>query len=187
MQIVIGGMVVDSAGSAWVENCDGATEVQMIYQLSFPSNLFPSNLFPSLPLPMSSAALLGFVLVAGLLGGQLFRRVLRIPVTGFIITGLLLGPSGFDLLIPDILDNMRIFVDVSVGLILFEVGRRVDLHWLRRERWLLATGTAESMLSFLLMYVTLIWFGLTPLLAALGSSIGVCTSPAVLLLVSRDL
>jgi Kef-type K+ transport system membrane component KefB len=152
----------------------------MIYRLS-------PNLFPSLPLPMSSAALLGFVLVVGLLGGQLFRRVLKVPVTGFILTGVLLGPSGFDLLVPDILDSMRIFVDVSVGLILFETGRRVDFGWLRRERWLLSTGIAESMLSFLAMYFTLMWFGLNPLVAATGSAIGVCSSPAVLLLVSRDL
>ena len=152
----------------------------MITQLS-------PNLFPSFPLPLSSAALLGFVLVVGLLGGQLFRRVLKVPVTGFIVIGILLGPSGFDLLIPDILDSMRIFVDVSVGLILFEVGRRVDIRWLRRERWLLSTGIAESMLSFVLMYFTLTWFGLNPLVAATGSAIGVCTSPAVLLLISRDL
>jgi Kef-type K+ transport system membrane component KefB len=145
------------------------------------------HLFPSFPLPMSSAALLGAVLVIGLLGGQLFRRVLKVPVTGFIVTGILLGPSGLDLIIPDILDSMRIFVDVSVGLILFEVGRRVDMRWLRRERWLLSTGIAESMFSFLAMYFALLWFGLTPLVAATGSAIGVCTSPAVLLHVSRDL
>ena len=148
---------------------------------------FPTHLFPSLPLPMSSAALLGFVLVIGLIGGQLFRRVLKVPIIGFIMTGVLLGQSGFNLIIPEILDSMRIFVDVSVGLILFEAGRRVDLHCLLRERWLLSTGIAESMLSFLLMFLTLQWFGLNPLLAAMGSAIGVCTSPAVLLHVSRDL
>jgi Kef-type K+ transport system membrane component KefB len=104
---------------------------------------------------MSSPALLGFVLVVELLGGQLSRRVLKVPITGFILTGMLLGPSGFDLLIPDILDSMRIFVDVSVGLILFEAGRRVDFGWLRRKRRLLSTGIAESMLSFLVMYFTL--------------------------------
>jgi Kef-type K+ transport system membrane component KefB len=98
-----------------------------------------------------------------------------------------LGPSGLDLIIPEILDHMRGFVDVSVGLILFEAGRRVDLRWLRRERWLLSTGVAESLLSFGVMYYALTWFGLNPLLAATGSAIGVCTSPAVLLLVSRDL
>jgi len=148
---------------------------------------FPTNLFPSFPLPMSSAALLGFVLVIGLIGGQLFRRVLKVPIIGLIVTGVLLGPSGFNLIIPEILDSMRSFVDVSVGLILFEVGRRVDLHWLRRERWLLCTGVTESLFSFLLLYFTLGWFGLNPILAAIGASIGVCTSPAVLLLVSRDL
>jgi len=147
----------------------------------------PSDLFPSIPFPVSGTALLGFVLIVGLLGGELFRRVLRVPITGFIVLGALLGPSGFNLLIPDFLDKMRIFVDVSIGIILFEVGRHVDFRWLRRERWLLCTGTAESMLSFVLIYFTLTWFGLNPLLAATGASIGVCTSPAVLLMVSREL
>lgn len=148
---------------------------------------FSSNLFPSFPFPVSGATLVGALLVAGLLGGQLFLRVLKLPITGLVVTGILLGPGGFNILIPEILDNMRMFVDVSVGLILFEVGRRVDVRWLRRERWLLVTGNAESMLSFLAMYFTLTWFGLTPLVAAIGASIGVCTSPAVLLMVSGEL
>ncbi|HWI41695.1 MAG TPA: cation:proton antiporter, partial [Verrucomicrobiae bacterium] len=68
-----------------------------------------------------------------------------------------------------------------------EAGRHVDLRWLRRERWLLATANAESLLSFLAMYFTLTWYGLTPLVSAVGASVGVCTSPAVLLMVSREL
>jgi Kef-type K+ transport system membrane component KefB len=148
---------------------------------------FATNLFPSLPLPMSGSVLFGVVLVAGLLGGHLFRRFLKVPITGFVVTGVLLGPIGLGLLTPALLGKMRIVVDICAGFILFELGRHVDVHWLRRERWLLATGGAESTLSFLFIYFTLTWFGIEPLHAAIGAAIGVCTSPAVLLMVSRDL
>jgi Kef-type K+ transport system membrane component KefB len=81
----------------------------------------------------------------------------------------------------------KIFFDVGLGLILFELGRRLDISWLKRDRWLLVMAIAESMLSFGCMFGALLWFDIRPLYAAVAAAIGVSSSPAIVMLVAQEL
>ena len=47
----------------------------------------------------------------------------------------------------DTLATLRIFSDIAVGLLLFELGQRVDLGWLRRNPWLFVTSVLEALLQ----------------------------------------
>jgi len=123
-----------------------------------------------------------------LIGGELVKRVLRVPrIVGYILTGLALGTSGVGVLDAGLVKDAWIFVDIALGLILFELGRRLHFAWLRNDRWLLATGLLESALSFGFVYFTLIYFDVKPIYAAVAAAIGVSTSPAVVLLVAQEL
>ena len=147
-----------------------------------------SSFLPHLPLPASPLALFGLLLIAGVVGGELMRRVLRVPrIVGYVVIGMLLGASGLRLLDEKLLQETSIFVDVALGLILYELGLRLDFPWLKRDRWLLATGVAESALSFGFMYYALAYFGVGSLHAAVAAAIGVATSPAVVILVAQEL
>lgn len=149
------------------------------------SNIIP---FISLPLQPGLLALFGLLLLAGLVGGELVRRVLRLPrITGYVLIGMLLGASGFGLLDARLIAESWIFVDIALGLVLFELGRRLDIRWLARDRWLLVTGVLESALSFGFIYFALIFFDIRPLYAAVAAAIGVSTSPAVVMLVAQEL
>jgi Kef-type K+ transport system membrane component KefB len=54
-----------------------------------------SSFLPHLPLPASPLALFGLLLIAGMAGGELVRRVLRAPrIVGYVLTGMLLGAGG---------------------------------------------------------------------------------------------
>ncbi len=146
------------------------------------------SFLPTLPLPVSSFVLFGVLLLAGLLGGHLAGRTGFLPqITGYIAVGLVLGPSGLNLLGPELLGDAQIFVDISLGLILFELGRRLDLKWLRHDLWFVLAAVAESAFSFGLIYYALRHFGIEPLQASMAAAIGVATSPAVVLLVARDM
>ena len=93
---------------------------------------------PQFPLPANPLALFGVLLLAGALAGELTRRVLNLPrITGYVLIGLTLGASGLDVLDSRMLGYARIFFDVGLGLVLFELGRRLDFTWLKRDRWLL--------------------------------------------------
>lgn len=146
------------------------------------------NFLPELPLSGNLFFLSSVLLLAGSVGGALVHRFLSLPsITGFIAAGVLLGPAGLNAGELWVLDDVRALINLSISLILFELGRRLDLGWLRHDRGLLLMGTWESAISFLLMFGTLIHVGVEPLYGALASAVGISTSPAVVLLVVREL
>jgi Kef-type K+ transport system membrane component KefB len=146
------------------------------------------SFLPQYPFATNPLLLFGLLLLAGLIGGELVKRVLRLPrIVGYVLTGLALGASGLGVLDAGLVKEAWIFVDIALGLILFELGRRLHFTWLRNDRWLLATGLIESALSFGFVYFTLIYFDVKPIYAAVAAAIGVSTSPAVVLLVAQEL
>jgi Kef-type K+ transport system membrane component KefB len=144
--------------------------------------------FPKLPLQLSHAALFGALVVIGLAAGEVLRRYAALPrITGYVLAGAALGPQGLALISDNLLFDLRLLIDLSVGLIVFELGFRLDLKWLRLNRWLLATAIAEALLSFWAIFGALIWFDFRPVLAAMAAAIGTATSPAIVMLVVHDL
>jgi Kef-type K+ transport system membrane component KefB len=146
------------------------------------------DFLPELPFALSQPVLFGALLVLGLAAGEAARRYAALPrITGYVLAGVLLGPEATDLLSADALVDARLLVDLSIGLIVFELGFRLDFGWLRRNRWLLVTALAESVFCFAALYATLSWFGFRPLLAAAAAAIGTATSPAVVMVVAHEL
>ena len=147
-----------------------------------------TSFLPQYPFPANPVMLFGLLLLAGLVGGELVRRALRLPrIVGYVLIGLALGSSGFDLLDAGHIKEAWIFVDIALGLILFELGRRIDLVWFRRDPWLAATGLAESALAFALVMGALVYFDVKPIYAAVAASIAIATSPAVMMVVAQEL
>jgi Kef-type K+ transport system membrane component KefB len=146
------------------------------------------SFLPSIPFSANPLLLFGLLLFAGLAGGELARRVLHLPrIVGYVLIGLALGNSGVGALDEGLVKEAWIFVDIALGMILFELGRRLHFAWLRNDRWLLATGLLESALSFGCVYFALSLFEVRPIYAALAAAIGVSTSPTVVLLVAQEL
>ena len=147
-----------------------------------------ADFLPAWPPAANSFALFGVLLLAGLIGGCVAATTRVLPaITGYIATGFVLGPGVLGWLTEDALAQARIFADISLGLIVFELGRRLDLEWVRHDRWLLPAGLAESVLSFAAMFALLHYFGVPALEAAVAATIGVATAPAVVLLVAAEL
>jgi hypothetical protein len=62
-------------------------------------------------------------------------------------------------------------VDLALGLVLFDLGRRMDLQWMKREWTLAATGLAESLLAFGAVFATLLWFDVRAVKAGIAAAI----------------
>ena len=147
-----------------------------------------TSFLPSYPFPTNPILLFGLLLIAGVIGGELARRALRLPrIAGYVLVGLLLGANGLNLLDAGTVRDSWIFVDIALGTVLFELGRRLHFTWLRNDRWLLATGVLESALSFACIYFVLTYFDVRPIYASVAAAIGVSTSPAVVLLVAQEI
>lgn len=138
------------------------------------------NFLPALPETLNVMTATGLILIAGILGARLVARALPVPtITGYVLTGMLIGPAGFHLIDAGVLNKLGVLVDLALGLVLFELGRRVDYRWLLREKRLLITGVVISVGTFLALFEVLTLFGVGKLIAAMVAAIGMATSPAV--------
>lgn len=143
---------------------------------------------PEFPVATSPLLVFGLLLLAGYGGGEAVRRLAGLPrVLGYVLVGLALGAGGLDVLDAGLVRESWIFVDIALGLILFELGRRLDFGWFRRDPWLAATGLLESGLSFAFVLLALVYFDVRPIFAAVAASIAIGTSPAVLMVVAQEL
>ena len=145
-----------------------------------------ASFLPSLPFELSYPLLFGVLLVSGMLGGEI-ARALRLPrMIGYAVVGFVFGPLASAMGLGPLIDEARIFVDLAMGLVLFDLGRRMDLKWMRRDWSLLATGLAESLLTFIAVFMTLEALDFRPVLCGLAAAIAMTTSPAVVLLMVHD-
>ncbi len=144
------------------------------------------SFLPELPLALSYPLLFGVLLVGGMLGGEL-ARTLKLPrMIGYSVVGFVFGPLAGAMGMEPLIDEARIFVELAMGLVLFDLGRRMDLNWMRRDWTLAVSGLAESGLAFAAVFATLVALDFNPLQAGIAAAIAMTTSPAVVLLLVHD-
>ena len=132
---------------------------------------------PNWPLEPNTLAVFGILLAAGAIGGFLAHKWPWLPI---------IGPSGLNLLTAQVLSEAHVLVDIALGLILYRLGLSLDLGVIARAPYLLVTSLLESAATFGAVYLTVMYFGLATLPAALIAAIAISSSPAVLLHVAHE-
>jgi len=149
-----------------------------------------SPLLPFLPQTVPQFSQLGWfalLLILAVALGEI-ARLIRLPrLLGYVVAGIALGPRGTGLMHWATIIDLRMFVDVALGLMLFELGHWLDLSWLRRNPWLLATSLLEAALTFGAVFGALRLAGLSAMFAVGAATIAMSTSPAVVVQLSREL
>lgn len=136
---------------------------------------------------LNPLAAFGILLTLGVIGGQIANRIARLPaMTGYVLIGLIIGPASLHVLNEDLLRAADLFVNLALGLALFESGRRVDLRWLRAERTLLLSTLAYCLLVFAALCTLLSNAGLDWQSSTAMAAIGMATSPIVILEMLRE-
>ena len=79
-----------------------------------------------------------------------------------------------------------VLADVAFGLILFEMGYRINLRWLAKNPWLAVAGLVESCGTFGVVYLIATAFGVSTINALLLASLAMSTSPASVLRVINE-
>lgn len=124
------------------------------------------QIVPWPPQPNALLASAG-VLVLGALLGQFAERTLGLPrIVGYSAIGMMVALAGFGLPEGRLPVGWRLVVDLALAVMLFELGSRVHLRWLRRNPALGLTSAAESLLSFIAIYAVLRLADLAPADAA---------------------
>lgn len=143
---------------------------------------------PSWPLPLGELFWLGtLLLLAGITGEAVDRWFKQPRLLGWVIVGLVLGPHGTGAISESVLASMNGVVQLATGILLFELGQRVDFSWLKTNPKLLGTSILESGLAFAVIFFVVEGSGESVIFAAVIAAVGASTSPAVVLTIIRDL
>ncbi|WJF90322.1 cation:proton antiporter [Paraburkholderia bonniea] len=146
------------------------------------------SFFPTWPLSPDAIFWAGLALVAAGLCGELCYRAWRLPrISGYAVIGLIAGSAGFGVIDADSAIAARLLLDVALGLLLFELGSRLDLTWIRRNPWLILSSIAEATLTFALVLPVLLFLNVPMMVALVLSAIAMATSPAMVIQLKTEL
>lgn len=136
---------------------------------------------------MDHLASLGIILLFALLVGEL-AKLIRVPeVTGYILAGVLVGPSGAGWISHEHLGTLEIFSEVALGLILFSIGSNFEFGRMRAiGSRVLRITLVESPLSAALVAGGMLLFGQPWTVAVLLGIISMETAAATTLMVIRE-
>ena len=119
--------------------------------------------------------------------GEFGHRWTGVPRISFYgLVGFALAQTQVGILPPSGSGPMLLLADVAFGLILFELGYRINLRWLRNNPWIGVTGLVEASLTFVVVYAIATALGVTSITALLLASLAMSTSPASVLRVINE-
>jgi Kef-type K+ transport system membrane component KefB len=126
------------------------------------------------------------ITVAWLVGefGQRWTGLPRISFYGLV--GFVLAAPQLGVLPRPETGTALLLADVAFGLILFELGYRINLHWLRTNPWIGITGLVEAGLTFLAVYGIANAFGAPGIDALMLAALSMATSPATVVRVINE-
>ena len=121
------------------------------------------------------------------LAGEFGHRFTGLPRISFY------GVVGFALAAPQIgvlpvsgAGPFLLLADVAFGLILFELGYRINLRWLRTNPWFGVAALVEALGTFIAVYFVAIWFETSTMTALMIAALAMSTSPATVIRVINE-
>jgi Kef-type K+ transport system membrane component KefB len=121
------------------------------------------------------------------LAGEFIHRWTALPrISVYGLVGFLCAQAFPDLFATESNSAVLVLANVAFGLILFELGYRVNLHWLRINPWVAVSGLVETFVTFGVVYLIALQFGLPSLTALLLASLAMSTSPVGVLRVVNE-
>lgn len=136
---------------------------------------------------MNELSSLGLILLFALLAGHLVK-FLRIPeVTGYVLAGVMVGPSVLGWVRHENLAALSIFSEVVLGLILFSIGTVFEFTRLRKSgAAVLRVTLTEAVLAFTLVTTAMLALGQSWQVSLLLGVIAMETAAATTLMVIRE-
>ncbi|MGH4138771.1 cation:proton antiporter [Clostridium sp.] len=124
------------------------------------------------------------MLFAGIIFGRLAKFVKLPNVTGYLIAGLLLGPSFLNFLPLNMVNGFSIISDIALGFIAFAIGSEFNLNYFKKVGMApIIIAISESFGAIILVTITLIIFGFDLKLSILLGAIAAATAPAQTIMV----
>ncbi|HEU0035938.1 MAG TPA: cation:proton antiporter [Kofleriaceae bacterium] len=144
-------------------------------------------------------AAIGFVVLASFTVGDLLNGIGLPRITGYIISGIVLGPEVIGVLSKPVVAKMGVFNTLALGLIALAAGLEIDLGAMRRVMRTMVAMTAAKVVLLLVivgggLYLTHLYILPLPveddpralLLVVIIAVLGIGTSPSITLAMVND-
>ncbi|MDI6841131.1 MAG: cation:proton antiporter [bacterium] len=128
---------------------------------------------------MTNLLAIGIVLIIGVIGARLIRKLKQPSIIGWLIVGAILGPSVLGWLSKEVLDSLGFIADITLGFVGFIIGTQITIGALRR----LGKGIIILILAECIAAFTLVFLGVWILthsisLALIFGGLACATAPA---------
>lgn len=132
-----------------------------------------------LPIELDALAVIGVLITLAYLGSKGVQRFGIPQVVGFILVGLVLGPSFLNFVPLELAHELEFITEVALGLIGFEIGSHLCLEELRRiGRTILLILFGEAVGAFLLVAIGVYLLTGSDYTALLFGALAAATAPA---------
>ncbi len=130
----------------------------------------------------------GALLLAGFVGGKFAARLKLPTISGYIVAGLLLGPSILNVVPDHIVESLAPVPHIALGLIAITIGSEFRIAKLRKTgRNILIITTVQLLATFGAVAVALRVFGAPLPMALLLGAIASATAPAATVAIATEL
>jgi Kef-type K+ transport system membrane component KefB len=128
-----------------------------------------------------------FAIVVAWLAGEFGQRWTGLPRISFYgLVGFALASQQIGVLPRPGADAIALLADVAFGLILFELGYRINLRWLRINPWIGVAGLVEALATFAAVYLIATGLHTGRLISLMLASLAMATSPATVVRVINE-
>ena len=130
---------------------------------------------------------LACILFSGLIFGKLAKRVKLPNVTGYLVAGLIIGPSVLGLIPGDIVSQMSILSDMALGFIAFSVGSEFKISYFKRVGVTpIVIAIFEAVVAVIFVILGLIIAGYEVPFSLVLGAIAAATAPAATVMVIKQ-
>ena len=127
------------------------------------------------------------MICTGLLFGRIAKQFKLPNVTGYLIGGLLIGPSVFELIPENTIDSFPIISDIALGFTAFTIGNEFKISYFKRVGALpIVIAIFESLFAVAFVFGSLMAFGCDLSFSLLLSAIAAATAPAATIMVIKQ-
>jgi len=134
------------------------------------------------------ALALGVLLFAGYVGGQLAKRIKIPAVAGYVLAGIILGPSILDTIPDSIHDSLQPVKDLGLGMVALLIG--AELVWKKIRnlgKSIVVITLVQITTTFGLVYLAIVYIlGQNFVVASLLASLATVTTPVATMAVIRE-
>lgn len=136
---------------------------------------------------MNFLLLISIIMFTGLIFGRIVKFIKLPNVTGYLIAGLLIGPSVLNIINEETLHSLTSVSEMSLAFIAFTIGLSFKMSYFKRVGFTpVVIAACEALLAVAFVTGSLLLFGFDPAFSIVLGSIAAATAPAATIMIIKQ-